>query len=70
MKAFEKWNAKRGVDFRMRYSSASQFKAYIEQEREDAYRAAFGCVINQLKTNNDILTSDDLVSWIEKELQE
>lgn len=40
MKVFEEFNSKRGIDHRMRFSGAAQFRAYIEQEREDAWKAA------------------------------
>lgn len=42
MKEFEKFNSKRGIDHRMRFSGATQFRAYIEQEREDTWEAALG----------------------------
>lgn len=40
MKEFERFNSKRGIDCRIRYSGAAQFGAYVEQEREDTWKAA------------------------------
>jgi len=44
MKEFEKFNSKRGIDHCMRFSGAAQFRAYIEQEREDTWKVALGWV--------------------------
>lgn len=48
MKEFETFNRKRGIDHRMRFSSAAQFRAYIEQEREDTWKAALEWMLKGL----------------------
>ena len=48
MKEFEKFNGKRGIDHRMRFSGAAQFRAYIEQEREDTWKAALQWMLDDL----------------------
>lgn len=61
MNEFEKFNSKRGIDHRMRFSGAAQFRAYIEQEREDTW-------IKALEWALDVML-DGHIKWAENDIR-
>lgn len=73
MKAFEKWFENNvAVNWMADSEGRPLNKTYMEFYKwtvERPWKAALKEVVNQLKTNNDIHTSDDLVTWINGEIE-